>query len=103
MLTGPEPRFLASATGPVFVLHSTTQGEMRSGVLVLPPVAEELNKSRRDLVATEFELLLERSADWQAAFRSPRVVIRKLAEATHTFQRREWRDWVASATAEFIG
>jgi exosortase A-associated hydrolase 1 len=58
--------------------------------------------SGRDLVATEFELLLGRSADWQAAFRSPRTVMRKHPEATHTFSRREWRDWVATATAEFI-
>jgi hypothetical protein len=58
--------------------------------------------SGRDLVATEFELLLDRSADWRAAFRSPRVLMRKLPDASHTFARRAWRDWVASATAEFV-
>ena len=58
--------------------------------------------SGQDLVATEFELLLDRSEDWRMAFASPRVLIRKLPEATHTFARRAWRDWVASATAHFV-
>ena len=58
--------------------------------------------SGNDTVATEFELLLDRYDDWRSAFQSPRVVMRKLPEATHTFSRRAWRDWVASATAEFI-
>ena len=59
--------------------------------------------SGRDMVATEFELLLERSPDWRDAFGSPRTVRRKLPEATHTFARGAWRDWVAAATAEFLG
>lgn len=58
--------------------------------------------SGRDLVATEFELLLERSRDWREAFGPPRVVTRKLPEATHTFARGAWRDWVAATTAEFL-
>jgi uncharacterized protein len=58
--------------------------------------------SGQDLVATEFELLLDRSDAWRDAFRSPSVLTRKLPEATHTFSRRVWRDWAAAATAEFI-
>ena len=58
--------------------------------------------SGNDTVATEFELLVERSDDWRSAFQSPQVVMRKLPEATHTFARRAWRDWVATATADFI-
>ena len=58
--------------------------------------------SGRDLVATEFELLLERSEEWRAALGPRRVVTRKLPEATHTFSRQEWRDWTAIATADFI-
>jgi pimeloyl-ACP methyl ester carboxylesterase len=59
--------------------------------------------SGRDLVATEFELLLERSDEWRDALSPPRVVTRKLPEATHTFSRHAWRDWAAAATADFIG
>ena len=58
--------------------------------------------SGRDLVATEFELLLERSDEWRDALSPPRVVTRKLPEATHTFSRQVWRDWAAAATADFI-
>jgi exosortase A-associated hydrolase 1 len=58
--------------------------------------------SGRDMVATEFELLLERSDEWRAALGPLRVVTRKLPEATHTFSRRVWRDWAAAATADFI-
>jgi exosortase A-associated hydrolase 1 len=58
--------------------------------------------SGRDIVATEFELLLERSDEWRTALGPPRVVTRKLPEATHTFSRRAWRDWAAAATADFI-
>jgi exosortase A-associated hydrolase 2 len=48
-LTGPEPRFLAGVAGPLFALHFAAQRKGRRGVLVLPPFAEELNKSRRML------------------------------------------------------
>jgi pimeloyl-ACP methyl ester carboxylesterase len=58
--------------------------------------------SGRDLVATEFELLPERSDEWRNALAPPRVVTRKLPEATHTFSRQVWRDWAAAATADFI-
>ena len=58
--------------------------------------------SGQDLVATEFESMLDRSEHWRAAFRAPRVRMRKLPQATHTFSRRAWRDWAARATAEFI-
>ena len=58
--------------------------------------------SGRDLVATEFELLLERSDEWRNALAPPRIVTRKLPEATHTFSRQVWRDWTAAATADFI-
>ena len=58
--------------------------------------------SGRDMVATEFELLLERSDEWRNALGPPRVVTRKLPEASHTFSRQVWRDWAAAATADFI-
>jgi exosortase A-associated hydrolase 1 len=58
--------------------------------------------SGRDLVATEFELALGRWQRWASAFSGPRVRIEKHPEANHTFSRREWRDWVAARTAEFI-
>ena len=53
-------------------------------------------------MATEFELLLERSGEWRDALGPPRVVTRNLPEASHTFSRRVWRDWAAAATADFI-
>jgi exosortase A-associated hydrolase 1 len=58
--------------------------------------------SGNDLVATEFELRLAQSRHWRQAFAPPRAATLKLPEATHTFARRAWRDWVALQTARFV-
>jgi exosortase A-associated hydrolase 1 len=58
--------------------------------------------SGQDLVATEFELRLARSPRWRQAFATPRAKTLKLPEATHTFARRAWRDWVALQTSQFV-
>lgn len=58
--------------------------------------------SGQDLVATEFELMLARSREWRQAFAPPRATTATLPEATHTFARRAWRDWVAGHTARFV-
>ena len=46
-LPGPDPYFLAGTAGPLFALHFAAAGPAQHTVLVLPPFAEELNKSRR--------------------------------------------------------
>ena len=46
-LPGPEPYFLAGTAGPLFALHFAAARPAQRAVLVLPPFAEELNKSRR--------------------------------------------------------
>ncbi len=58
--------------------------------------------SGRDLVATEFELLLARAEPWRTAFSDGRVRIATLEAASHTFARAEWRDWVTDHTARFL-
>ena len=58
--------------------------------------------SGRDLVATEFELLLSRAEPWRIAFSGERVRTAKLENASHTFARAEWRDWVTDHTARFL-
>jgi exosortase A-associated hydrolase 1 len=58
--------------------------------------------SGQDLVAAEFELLVNRSRHWRQAVAAPKAAIRRLPEATHTFARRAWRDWVAQRSVEFI-
>jgi len=58
--------------------------------------------SGQDTVAAEFEGLLQRDPAWGRAFGRPTVAQHKLAEANHTFARREWRDWVADRTVEFV-
>jgi exosortase A-associated hydrolase 2 len=46
-----EPRFLDGPAGPVFALHmAPTGGAGGRGVVLLPPFAEEMNRSRRMLV-----------------------------------------------------
>jgi len=58
--------------------------------------------SGQDLVAAEFELLVNQSLRWRQALAPPKVAIVRLPEATHTFARRVWRDWVAQRSAEFV-
>jgi exosortase A-associated hydrolase 2 len=43
----PDPFFLEGTAGPLFALHFAPAGPAQRAVLVLPPFAEELNKSRR--------------------------------------------------------
>jgi hypothetical protein len=58
--------------------------------------------SGQDTVAAEFEGLLHRDPAWGRAFDRPTVAQHRHAEANHTYARREWRDWVADRTVEFV-
>jgi len=55
-----------------------------------------------DLTAQEFKDLVARSPGWQALLQDRRVTRQELAEANHTFARREWRDQVACWTVEWL-
>lgn len=48
-MTGPEAFFIAGKAGPLFALHYPAMARPVRAVLVIPPFAEELNKSRRML------------------------------------------------------
>jgi exosortase A-associated hydrolase 2 len=48
-LTGPDPYVLAGTAGSLFALHFAATRRSQRAVLILPPFAEELNKSRRML------------------------------------------------------
>jgi exosortase A-associated hydrolase 1 len=58
--------------------------------------------SGTDTVAAEFEGLLARDARWGRALGRDGVTIQRLPAANHTFSRREWRDWVAQCSSEFL-
>jgi len=58
--------------------------------------------SGRDLVAAELRETVAGSADWGRLVDSPRVTVRELAEADHTFSSAPWRDQVARLTIEWI-
>jgi exosortase A-associated hydrolase 1 len=58
--------------------------------------------SGKDLTADEFRGVVSRSERWTRLLADARVVRRDLAEANHTFSRREWRDQVARWTADWI-
>jgi exosortase A-associated hydrolase 1 len=57
--------------------------------------------SGADLTAQEFSDMAKRSRAWRAALASSRVTRHTLAAADHTFSRREWRDQVATWTADW--
>ncbi|MGH8657586.1 MAG: hydrolase 1, exosortase A system-associated [Gammaproteobacteria bacterium] len=58
--------------------------------------------SGQDLTAQEFKGLISGSPQWRKQLASPRLTRHELAEANHTFSRREWRDQVAKWTAEWV-
>lgn len=58
--------------------------------------------SGNDLTAREFLDTVEASPRWRELLASPRVSRFHLPLATHTFSRREWRDQVATHTAEWM-
>ncbi len=55
-----------------------------------------------DLTAEEFRSVARSSRAWKRATRRRGVEWRELAEANHTFSRREWRDQVARWTSEWL-
>jgi exosortase A-associated hydrolase 1 len=61
-----------------------------------------LSLSGKDLTAQEFTGVVDSSAGWQSLLRDPRVTRCDLAEANHTFSRRDWRERVASWTAAWL-
>lgn len=58
--------------------------------------------SGNDLTAAEFRDHVRRSPEWQGLLDDPRVSVRELPEANHTFSRETWRDQVANWTLEWI-
>lgn len=48
-MTAPEPLFLEGRSGRLFALHVPAAGADTLGVVLLPPFAEEMNRSRRML------------------------------------------------------
>jgi exosortase A-associated hydrolase 1 len=58
--------------------------------------------SGNDLTAKEFVDASAASPAWRGILKSKRVTRHSLAEATHTFARREWRDQVARWTCSWL-
>lgn len=62
----------------------------------------ELILSGNDLTAQAFEELMRIDREWQKACNDPRVSVKKLPDATHTFSRSGWRDQVGEWSASFM-
>jgi exosortase A-associated hydrolase 1 len=58
--------------------------------------------SGNDLVAKEFDDVANASAQWRRLLAAPRVTRYALADATHTFSRRDWRDQIAEWTSRWM-
>jgi hypothetical protein len=58
--------------------------------------------SGNDLTASEFSDVTAKSNRWRRLHRSPRVAQHRLADASHTFSRRDWRDQVSSWTSAWV-
>ena len=55
-----------------------------------------------DLTAGEFRDVVGASRAWKRQLKDRRIRRLDLAEANHTFSRRDWRDQVAAATADWV-
>jgi len=58
--------------------------------------------SGNDLVSQAFEGVVKNSGRWRALLKDERVTRHRLAEANHTFARRDWRDQVARWTEIWV-
>ncbi|WP_018868147.1 MULTISPECIES: hydrolase 1, exosortase A system-associated [unclassified Thioalkalivibrio] len=58
--------------------------------------------SGEDLTAAEFRDVATSAPAWSGLLRQPRVTLRELPDANHTFARREWRDQVAIWTHDWL-
>jgi len=58
--------------------------------------------SGNDLTAQEFEGVVENSRPWRKLLEDKRITRHRLAEANHTFARRDWRDQVARWTEAWV-
>ncbi|WP_018175015.1 MULTISPECIES: hydrolase 1, exosortase A system-associated [unclassified Thioalkalivibrio] len=58
--------------------------------------------SGEDLTAAEFRDVASHAPAWDGLLRQPRVTLRELPDANHTFSRREWRDQVATWTHDWL-
>ncbi len=58
--------------------------------------------SGNDLTAKEFSDMAAGSKRWRSLLQSPKVVHHRLADATHSFSRRDWRDQVSSWTSAWL-
>ncbi len=58
--------------------------------------------SGSDLTSQEFEGVVENSRRWRKLLEDKRITRYRLAEANHTFARRDWRDQVARGTEVWV-
>jgi exosortase A-associated hydrolase 1 len=58
--------------------------------------------SGNDLTAQEFEDVVENSRRWRKLLQDKRITRHRIAEANHTFARRDWRDQVARWTEVWV-
>ena len=58
--------------------------------------------SGKDLTAQEFNAVVHASGHWRKMLSATRVQHRELAEADHTFSRREWRDQIIAWTSAWV-
>jgi uncharacterized protein len=107
-------REAAGALGRLVIdaLRSSGAGASAAGEASLPDRMEDgLRKFRgkvllilsgNDLTAQEFEGVVADSGRWRSLLDDGRVTRRRLADANHTFARREWRDQVERWTEAWV-
>lgn len=86
------PIFLPGSAGKVFAIHRRAQGASATGVLIVPPFAEEMNKSRR-----QFSILANRLS--AAGCDSLLVDLFGTGDSQGDFEDATWETWVADCTA----
>lgn len=87
-----QPFFLDTPQGRRFALLSAPEGEPRALLLQLPPLAEELNKTRRALA-------LAIQVFTQAGFAVLQLDLRGCGDSEGAFADAGWADWQADARA----
>ncbi len=86
------PEFIDSPQGRIFVIHHHPQSDVRGGVLLVPPFAEEMNRSRRMMTLVAEAL----------AMRGFHVVLPDLygtGDSEGDFSEASWQGWVQQLEA----
>ena len=88
IVSKPDPQFINSSKGRIFTLYFPANGDSNAATLIIPPFADEMNKSRRMFS----ELARRLSSNGQSALLFD---FYGTGDSEGLFEDATWHDWLA--------